>query len=81
MLEKLSTLERITTLENIVDQLVEAKGREKCGLICVAGDLLKLLRNDVLILEEKVKDKNPPASETGVQLELVSDNAEGGENG
>jgi hypothetical protein len=57
MFDNISTLDCITTMESILDQLVDAKGRDKCGLICVAADIAKRLRNDVLILEEKVKDK------------------------
>lgn len=57
MLENLSTLEKINMADNVLDQLIDAKGRNKCANICVLGELLNLLKNDVLILEEKVKDK------------------------
>ena len=76
MLEQLSTLEKVVTASKLLDQLTESKGREKCAQICVLGDLLDLLRKDVLILEEKVKDQEPQPE---VKFELVPSDDEGKE--
>ena len=76
MLDKLTTLERISMLDNLLDQLAEAKGRERCGIICVMADAIKSIRNDVLILEEKVKDQEPQPE---VKFEIVPNVEEGKE--
>ena len=63
MLEEMSTLEKLKTMDSLLNQLIESKGRERCAQICVMGDLIDLLRKDVLILEDKVKSYEQTAEE------------------
>lgn len=56
MSEKLSTLERIDIIRKLLDNLVEARGREKAGYISVIDDFLNHIQDDVLIKEEMIKD-------------------------
>ena len=74
MLEQLSTLEKVDAASRVLDQLTESKGRDKCAQICVLGDLLDLIRKDVLVLEEKAKDQS--ANEPPAKLEIVENESE-----
>ena len=54
--QEYNSLERINIIRGILDKLVDAKGREKCGYITVIDDFLNHIQEDILILEEKVRD-------------------------
>ena len=57
MPENLTSLQRIDIIRGLLDKLVEAKGREKAGYIAVIDDFLTHIQEDILIKEEKLKDK------------------------
>lgn len=75
MLENLTSLEKIEVAAKTLELLAESKGRQKCAHICVLGDLIDLLRKDILVMEEKLKDQKQDEPE--VKLELVPDQTEG----
>lgn len=49
-------LEKIDVMGNVLDKLSDAQGRIKCGYIYVLDDILTNLKNDILIMEAKLKD-------------------------
>lgn len=57
MNEEMNTLDKINTARNLLDKLVDAQGRAKCGYIYIIDDFLEKVMNDVLVMEEKLKDK------------------------
>ena len=64
MPEKYTTLQRIDMCLNFLDRLTDVQGRAKCGYIYILDDFLNAIKNDVLILEEKLKDKEVAQNET-----------------
>lgn len=58
MPEKMTTLERIETCRGMLDRLVDAQGRAKCGFIYAIDEFLNSIQSDVLIMEEQLKDQN-----------------------
>jgi len=63
MPDNMSTVERIDTIGSLLDKLTDAQGRAKCGYIYIINEFLNKIREDVIILEDKIK--NPE-----VQIEL-----------
>lgn len=63
MPENLSTLEKLETAMTMLDKLADAQGRAKCGYIYILNEFLTEVRNEVLILEEKLKDATKKESE------------------
>lgn len=62
--ENLSSIDRIDIMRNILDNLVNADGRTKCGYIMVLDEYLNKIREDLLIKEEQIRDLNSNKSET-----------------
>ena len=56
MPENMSTLEKIDTVETMLDKLTDAQGRAKCGYIYIINEFVTSIKEDVLVLEAKVKD-------------------------
>ena len=56
MNENMSSLERIDVIGGLLDKLVDAQGRLKAGYIAVIDDFLNHIKEDILIMEEKIKD-------------------------
>ena len=56
MSEEYTTLQRIDIIRGLLDKLVEAKGREKAGYIAVIDDFMNHIQQDVLVMQEKLKD-------------------------
>lgn len=52
----LSPLDKINATKQLLDRLTDANGRAKCGYICAIDEFLRELQNDVLIMEEKLRD-------------------------
>ena len=63
MPENMPVLDKIDVIRNCLDKLADAQGRAKCGYIYIIDDVLNKIRDDVLILQEQVKDKNPPKTD------------------
>ena len=72
MPENMTTLDRIDTIRKCLDNLVEAQGRAKAGYIYVIDDFLNRVRDDVLIMEEKLKDAKPQ-EKPEISIEPVPD--------
>lgn len=53
---ELTPLEKIDTCGTLLDKLVDAQGRAKCGYIYIINEFLNDIKNHVLILEEQVRD-------------------------
>lgn len=51
-------LEKLDLCGNLLDKLVDAQGRAKCGYIYIISEWLNDIKQHVLILEEQVKDLN-----------------------
>ena len=51
-----TTLERIEYIRGFLDKLADAHGREKCGYVALIDDFLNHIQEDVLIMEEQLKD-------------------------
>ena len=56
-MDEMSTLDRIDTCAGFLDKLVDAQGRAKAGYIYILNEFLTKIREDVLVMEEKLKDK------------------------
>lgn len=57
MPEDMPTLDKIETCRRMLDKLVDAQGRAKCGYIYVIDEFLNGIQSDVLVMEEKLKDQ------------------------
>jgi hypothetical protein len=60
----MSTLDRIDAIQSLLDKLADAQGRAKCGYIYIIDDFMNRIREDVLVMQEQLKDKNEASSET-----------------
>lgn len=58
--EDMTALEKISALENTLDRIADSTGRSKAGYVWVMTEILSKLKNDILIMEEKLKDKEEP---------------------
>lgn len=56
MPEKLTSIQKLDTIGNLLDKLTDAQGRAKCGYIYIINEFVNELRNEVLVMEEKLKD-------------------------
>ena len=74
-INELSPLERVETGMNILDKLADAQGRAKCGYVYILSELLENLHNDVLIMEEKLKDYEKP-KEANTEVEANQNGVE-----
>jgi len=54
--KEMSSLERIDIIRGILDNLVDAKGRAKCGYITVIDDFLNKIQDDLLVKEAQIQD-------------------------
>lgn len=66
-IKDLKPLDKIGAIYNVLDKLVEAQGRMKCGYIWTLTTLADGLRNDVLIMSEQLKE-----FQNGIEIEAVS---------
>ena len=73
--EKLTPEQKISGIEAILNNLAGANGIVKCQLICAADEFLKSLRNDFLIMEDKLRNMQPPVPEF-VSAEVTKDEPE-----
>ena len=67
MPEKLTSIQKLDTIGNLLDKLTDAQGRAKCGYIYIINEFVNELRNELLVMEEKLKDlenKEDEESET-----------------
>lgn len=73
---KLTATDRINSMYNVLDKLanIPEGGRIKCGYVWILNDLLNGLRNDVLVMQEKISGSEPAASkEPEIMMQLVTD--------
>lgn len=66
-------LQRVETMKSILDYLPDAKGVQRCKYICMLDELLDEIRNDGLIMEEKINDfeklyKEGPSIQNGTEI-------------
>ena len=54
--KELSPLDKITTCQNMLDKLVDAQGRVKCGYIYIINEILEALKIQVSMMEKDLKD-------------------------
>lgn len=59
MPENMTSLQKIDMICSLLDKLTDAQGRSKCGYIYIISEFVDKLREDVLIMEEKLKDLEP----------------------
>ena len=66
-----TTLERIEYMRGFLDKLADAHGREKCGYVALIDDFLNHVQEDVLIMEDKLKNyqKSPIVKMVGTDDE------------
>lgn len=64
--KNLPPLEKLDAMNNVLDRLVDAQGRAKCGYIWALVNLVEELRSDILIMEEQVKD-----IQNGIGIEVM----------
>lgn len=57
MPENMSVLDKIDFVRSCLDKLADSQGRAKCAYIYIIDDAVNKIRNDILILQEQVKDK------------------------
>jgi hypothetical protein len=69
-------LEKLDLCENLLDKLVDAQGRAKCGYIYIISEWLNDIKQHVLILEEQVKDNQNGREIQEIRLDLKPDNSE-----
>ena len=62
----LSPVDKITTCQNMLDSLVEAQGRAKCGYIYIINEILEALKVQVSLMEEDLKGI---ANQNGIETE------------
>lgn len=65
MPENMPTLEKIETCRRMLDKLTDAQGRAKCGYIYIIDEFLNGIQSDVLVMEEKLKDKTEDVQNGG----------------
>lgn len=58
--ENMTPLEKISALETSLDRIADSTGRAKAGYVWVMTEILNKLKNDILIMEEQIKDKEEP---------------------
>lgn len=51
----LSPIEKINTCQSMLDNLVEAQGRAKCGYIYIINEILETLKVQVSLMEDDLK--------------------------
>ena len=56
MPENGNAIDKINMIRSLLDKLVDAHGRAKCGYIYIIDDFLEKIASDVLIMEEQIKD-------------------------
>jgi len=83
---KPTPMEKINICMNMLDNLVEAKGRAKCGYIYAINDFLEQLRNDfitqeqtIINLKKSVEDQNEEPEDGGV-IDIDLDAPEGADS-
>ena len=64
-MDQMTTLQKIEAAEDLLERLADSHGKVRCRIICALSDLMGLIRNDVLILEEKTKDAEIKMEEKG----------------
>lgn len=55
-MDDMNWLQRMEAMKGILNSLSDATGTARCKYIAVLDELLNQLRNDCLIMEEKLKD-------------------------
>ena len=73
--QEMTVFERIDVMKNVLDNLVTANGRAKCGYITVLDDFLNKIQNEFMIKDSMIQDlqkevdkyKNPETIETESQ--------------
>ena len=63
MPENLTPFQKCDTIDNLLDKLVDAKGRAKCGYIYIIGEFVDQLRDDIAKLQNGTKSEE--VSENG----------------
>ncbi len=69
-------LEKLDLCESLLDKLVDAQGRAKCGYIYIISEWLNDIKQHVLILEEQVKDIQNGGEIPEIKLDLEPDESE-----
>ena len=72
MNENVNPLNRIEMIKTMLDKVVDSTGRMRCSYICAIDEFLDRLRDDVLIMEEKINDfeklyKEGPGIQNGTE--------------
>ncbi len=63
-MNNMSTLDRLDAVQSMLDKLADSHGRVRCGYIYIIDDFVNRIREDVLVMQEKLKDKAEENSET-----------------
>ena len=66
--KNMSALDKITMSQNMLDKLTDAQGRAKCGYIYIINEFLTELRNDVLVMQERIKDFETASPENSTPI-------------
>lgn len=75
-----TTLERIEYMRGFLDKLADAHGREKCGYVALIDDFLNHVQEDVLIMEDKLKNSvDLSKCSIGIGIEPVQNGTEDSE--
>ena len=54
----MTTLQKLDACASFLDQLVDAKGRAKCGYIYILSDVLERIRQDVIAMQNAQNNQN-----------------------
>ena len=54
--KEMSSLERINMIGTFLDNLVDAKGRAKCGYISIIDDFLNKIKDDIILKDTQIQD-------------------------
>lgn len=54
----MTTLQKLDACASFLDQLVDAKGRAKCGYIYILSDVLERVRQDVIAMQNAQNNQN-----------------------
>ena len=69
---KMTPLQKVEAINNVLDKLTDSSGRMKCGYIWCITELLNGLQSDILVMEEQIKDLKNSGEETSEKVETMS---------
>lgn len=66
----MTTLQKLDACASFLDQLVDAKGRAKCGYIYILSDVLERIRQDVIAMQGLIAAQ-APNNQNGEEIKIT----------